>query len=160
MRRCAFSLAVVLGLLSGAVQGEDNQTVVVTGIAEETVKPDLMMVTVYVMGEGGSMADAANNANERVQTVVEAAKKARMDYDLKPPEVFTLGVGQKETRTWRSDEPDLVKPTITQRITFTLEASPRVATELIDAAIHAGAVLSLQRNMYMSGEITSNVGYG
>ncbi len=159
MQRCAFSMAIVLGLFTGAARGDDKQTVVATGAAEEVVKPDLMMVTVFVTGEGASMADAAKNAAERVQAVVEAAKKARMDYDFEPPEVFTLGVGQKETRTWRPDEPDVPKPAVNHRITFTLTASPGAATEIIDAAIQAGASLWLQRNVHMSGENNSNVVY-
>lgn len=79
MQRCAFSMAIVLGFLTGAAQGDDKQTVVVTGTAEEIVKPDLMRITVYVTGDGMLMADAAKSVSERVQAIIEAAKKAHSE---------------------------------------------------------------------------------
>lgn len=150
--------SVLLCLFSGATFADEKHTVAVTGNAEETVKPDMMMVTVYVTGEGLLMADAAKNASERVQSIIDAVKKVQAD--IKPPEVFTLSAGQKETRSWSSDQRDDPKPALIHRITFTLPASASSANEIIDAAIRAGASLWLQRNTYMSGEINSNIVYG
>ncbi len=155
MRSKAYVVLAVLVVLASGAWAQDCQkdAVSVSGMGKVTVKPDVAYVALRVKGDGILMIDAAQKVQEKVAEI-EKAIKAKGSA-VKEIKVTDISVGQKDG-SWSPDEADQARPEIVKQMTVTIPPDPKVAFDIVDAAIRAGASLDTS-DSYSYGETPNSV---
>ena len=139
--------------------GEIKNAVTVTGTAKVEGKPDVAYLTLYVKGDGILMVDAIKKAKQKVDNIEKAMEEKHKE--IKGIDVMDIKVGEKRKGYWGSEQKDEApRPEVVKRMRITIPPDARLAYELIDTAIRAGAIMQIPSSMQYSGEIKSIVVYG
>ena len=142
-------------VLSGLMADEHNLSV--RGVGAQTIKPDRAVIWVYAVGDGILLTDAAADAGKKAEAISNAVRKACPDAPA--PQIIAVSVSKAEKRFFSHGEKDEGRPQMIQRITFAIPASAARATEIVDAAMRAGATLDIPRSSHFAAEINSNIFY-
>jgi len=160
MKQLTVTAIVLASALSlSAYAADSDQTVSVTGNAEERVKPDVAYVTVYAQADGILMADAVKKVGKLVGEITLAVNaQSNTVRDIK---VIDVALGEKRTRYYSSDQVQKApSPQVTRRIRVRCQPEPEGIYEVIDLAIRAGAVMQTPSSTSYSDDIRSVVVYG
>ncbi len=153
----AIVLASVLSLSTYAA--DSDQTVSVTGTAEETVKPDAAYVTVYAQADGILMVDAVKKVGKLVDEITSAV--SAQSNTVTEITVTDVALGEKQTRYYLSyQEQKAPSPQVTRRLRIRCKPEAEGIYEVIDKAIRAGALMQTPSSTRYSDDIRSVVVYG
>ena len=146
-------------MMSVAAQAACENTVSVSGASQLEKAPDIAYIVLYVKGDGILMTDAVKNAAQKADEVIKAIRLDRPQVlDVKSE---TSEIGEKRNQYYSSaDKDESPRPQVVQRLMVSIPPIPSLAYEIIDAALRAGAVMSIPSSTHYSGEINSVVVYG
>lgn len=146
-------------MMSVAAQAACENTVSVSGASQLEKAPDIAYIVLYVKGDGILMTDAVKNAAQKADEVIKAIRQDRpqiLDVKSEPSEI-----GEKRNQYYSSaDKDESPRPQVVQRLMVSIPPIPSLAYEIIDAALRAGAVMSIPSSTHYSGELNSVVVYG
>lgn len=151
---------LALGLMvAGSAQAACENTVSVSGSSQLEKAPDIAYIVLYVKGDGILMTDAVKNAEQKAEEVIKAIRQDRPQVmDVKNT---TAELGEKRNQYYSSsDKDESPRPQVVQRLMVSIPPVPSLAYEIIDAALRAGAVMTIPSSTHYSGEINSVVVYG
>jgi len=158
MRMLIAMLALAV-MMSVAANAACENTVSVSGSSKLEKAPDIAYVVLYVKGDGILMTDAVKSAEQKTEEVAKAIRQDR-------PQVIdvaaeTTEIGEKRSQYYSSaDKDDTPRPQVVRRLMVSIPPVPSLAYEIIDAALRAGAVMSIPSSTHYSGELNSVVVYG
>jgi len=139
--------------------GEIKNVITVTGTAKVESKPDVAYLTLYVKGNGILMVDAVKKAKQKVDAIKKAIEEKHKG--IKGLDVIDISIGEKRREYWNPDQKDEApRPEVVKRMRITISPDTRLAYELIDTAIRAGAIMQIPSSVQYPGEIKSLVVYG
>lgn len=146
-------------MMSVAAQAACENTVSVSGASQLEKAPDIAYIVLYVKGDGILMTDAVKNAAQKADEVIKAIRLDRPQVlDVKSE---TSEIGEKRNQYYSSaDKDESPRPQVVQRLMVSIPPIPSLAYEIIDAALRAGAVMSIPSSTHYSGELNSVVVYG
>ena len=127
---------------------KDVPSVSFTGKADKEVKADAAMVVLYLNADGILMVDAEKSYQEKYSKLEVALKEAYKEIKI---EQKTVAVGQKQNRNYSPDAQAKPQPEIRKQILLTLPPDTKIVSEIIDAAMRNGAMLSSDGQVYYSG---------
>ncbi len=153
-------IAVLGSMLVLSVRAADREhTVSVTGKAEVKVKPDAAYITLYARADGILMVDAVKKADKLVDEITTAITTETNI--VKGVAVIDVGLGEKKTEVWRSDQKEEApRPEVARRIQITCKPEPSRIYEVIDKGLRAGALMQIPSRTSYSDDIRSVVVYG
>jgi len=160
LRKSVMSLLLAALFCSGmmiSAAENDLSKIAASGKAEKEVKADIAKVVIYLSADGILMVDAEKTFQEKYDKLEAAIKEKCKDSEI---EQKVIAIGQKRSNNYSPDNPPKPQPEIRKQIIVTIPADPKIASEIIDAAIRNGATLTAEPQVYYSGQTNSAVFYG
>jgi uncharacterized protein len=152
------AVALVLAIQVSCSAQDARNAVTVNGTGKVEAKADVAYVTLSVQGDGVLMTDAVEKARQNADQVVKAINEKHQG--IKAISVEDFRVGQKDEDYYSPDRKETPRPEIMKRIRITLPPEPKLASDVIDTALRAGATMSMPSSFSYPDDVSGVLVYG